>query len=1185
MRDATFFFAREAEARPQPTYNRENHVPAQLAKSSQPIAGYTLQERLGAGGYGEVWSAEAPGGLTKALKFVYGYLDEDRATREMKALNRIKEVRHPFLLSLERIEIVDGQLIIVTELADASLKDRFDECKKEGLPGIPRDELLAHIRDAADALDYMSDNASLQHLDVKPENLLLVGGRVKVADFGLVKRLQDVTESLMGGLTPLYAAPEVFDGRPSLFSDQYSLAIVFQEMLTGELPFPGTTPAQLATQHLHSKPRLTALSQSDRDTLYRALSKEAGDRFASCREMVEDLCRQTASVEEESIESNRSSEASSNSQSAGQATSSVEPQKTSFKSSSRRKARGPALPQHDSAPRTWNASPVEIDLTQHKLRPTLVLGLGGTAARVMQKLRLRLRDAFDKYASIPSMRMLLIDTDSRALTHATQGEGGVALDPNETMALPLRRPQDYRNSSSKLTRSISRRWLYNVPKSRQTEGMRPLGRLALLDHGSQFMERLHQEIQALMQPDNIKRSEEITGEQFDAQVPHIVVVSSISGGSGSGMLIDAGYAIRHVLADMGLPDSDITGLLSHATGRNPTANDLSNSSAYSCLSELAHFTRPDSYYPGEACCGLSPSAPGKGPFEDTYLVHLGDELSEAQFDERVDELAEYLYLDVATSCGTLFDKCRTSDRNEPKNDAVRGKIRTFGLCQIGLSQEELVATATESLCKRIVRCWLGEPIDENEMVTTPTSTTNPFNLSRTKSQQPVGAEVDEQANAQATELGISFDAINETTHRLVHDQLASQLGDTLKQILAEVAADTELANLYATVISALDEVLGVRDDDGELRNATVTALPEEIRSQVDVRAKDLGESAEHWIIALVDKSKYHLLGAQRAARWFENHTQSLREASLTMDQRLDEEITTMSQSLIAMGVPDNAGGKSRKNAPTKVFNPVEVEEHFTRYLQLQLARLGSHAARQLMSALKDRMSQTLEKLQQVRCELAAVLSIFSSTTSPDRASANGDGTPSASDVSHAVVERIQSYLPKLAKELDEQFRQDLLGDGRGLAEVLQGDFNIQNSLPEPLSRAARGVIMNARKSENIIDLLLPADEDPEQSINRLCHCFKAANPRLAACGGGKRLLLAVPRGASYEGLQKVLEQGLDESVSVAFNNVGDVVLCCELGQISPEQIGARLVDERPDYAELAARLHTRNDVNWSPWAR
>ena len=185
--------------------------------------------------------------IERLFEFVYGLFDDDRATCEMRSLNRIKAVRHPFPLSLERIEIVDGQLVIITELADASLKDRYDECRSSGLTGIPRDELVGYLRDAADALDFMSERHSLQHLDIKPENLLILAGRIKVADFGLVKEVRDKSMSLMGGLTPIYAAPEVFEGSPSLHSDQYSLAIVYCEMLTGTLPFPGRTAAQLAT--------------------------------------------------------------------------------------------------------------------------------------------------------------------------------------------------------------------------------------------------------------------------------------------------------------------------------------------------------------------------------------------------------------------------------------------------------------------------------------------------------------------------------------------------------------------------------------------------------------------------------------------------------------------------------------------------------------------------------------------------------------------------------------------------------------------------------------------------------------------------------------------------------------------------------------------------------------------------
>ncbi|MCA9211482.1 MAG: protein kinase, partial [Planctomycetales bacterium] len=200
----------------------------------QEVLGYKLRKRIGQGGYGEVWSAEAPGGILKAVKLVYGFHDEDRAIREQKSLARVKDLRHPFLLSLERIEVCYGRLIVVTELADMSLKDRFEDYRRKGNSGIPRNELLGYLKDAADALDYMHDAWSLQHLDVKPENFLIVGGHVKVADFGLVKELEDVQQSFMGGLTPLYASPELFDGTPTRFSDQYSLAIVYHEMLTGD---------------------------------------------------------------------------------------------------------------------------------------------------------------------------------------------------------------------------------------------------------------------------------------------------------------------------------------------------------------------------------------------------------------------------------------------------------------------------------------------------------------------------------------------------------------------------------------------------------------------------------------------------------------------------------------------------------------------------------------------------------------------------------------------------------------------------------------------------------------------------------------------------------------------------------------------------------------------------------------
>src|SRR6516164_3505687 len=270
-----------------------------IESHAEPIPGYRLIERLGGGGFGEVWKAEAPGGLHKAIKFVFGDLasaddGSQRAEQELKALSRVTTVRHPYILSLERYDIIDGQLIIVMELAERNLWDRFKECRAQGLPGIPRDELLGYMEETAEALDLMNSTYQLQHLDIKPQNLFLMFQHVKVADFGLVKDLEGMAASVTGGVTPVYAAPETFDGWVSRFSDQYSLAIVYQELLTGLRPFAGNNVRQLVLQHLQGTPNLASLPAADQPLIARALAKSPDERHPTCIEMVRALAATSA---------------------------------------------------------------------------------------------------------------------------------------------------------------------------------------------------------------------------------------------------------------------------------------------------------------------------------------------------------------------------------------------------------------------------------------------------------------------------------------------------------------------------------------------------------------------------------------------------------------------------------------------------------------------------------------------------------------------------------------------------------------------------------------------------------------------------------------------------------------------------------------------------------------------------
>ncbi len=282
--------------------NTEKTAAESKAIGDEPLPGYRLIEPLGSGGFGEVWKCEAPGGLLKAIKFVQSANmslhapdagKNNSAILEFQAIQRIKDVRHPFLLSLDRVEVLNGELLLVMELADQNLADRFAECRTAGQTGIGRDELLGYLTEAAEALDVMNIKHGLQHLDIKPANLFVVGNHLKVADFGLVNSLEELPADgppkHLGGLTPLYVAPEMLRGKMSRHSDQYSLAIVYQELLTGTLPFAGQNARKIMLAHLMEEPDLSALSDADRPLVRRALAKDPDRRFPSCLHFVQAL--------------------------------------------------------------------------------------------------------------------------------------------------------------------------------------------------------------------------------------------------------------------------------------------------------------------------------------------------------------------------------------------------------------------------------------------------------------------------------------------------------------------------------------------------------------------------------------------------------------------------------------------------------------------------------------------------------------------------------------------------------------------------------------------------------------------------------------------------------------------------------------------------------------------------------
>ncbi|MDH4339076.1 MAG: Stk1 family PASTA domain-containing Ser/Thr kinase [Thermoleophilia bacterium] len=256
---------------------------------------YRISRKLGGGGMADVYLAEDQElGRRVAIKMLHARYanDEQFVERFRREATHAAGLSHPNIVSIFDRGEADGSYFIVMEYVEGrTLKELI---RSRGDCPVP--VAIAYTRQILAGLRYAHRNGVI-HRDIKPHNVIVdPEGVIKVTDFGIARAgVSQMTEegAIIG--TAQYLSPEQARGAPvDQTSDLYSTGIVLFELLTGEVPFTGDSPVEIAMKHLSEVPPIPSELRPDVPddldlVVVRALAKEPADRYKSAAAMDADL--------------------------------------------------------------------------------------------------------------------------------------------------------------------------------------------------------------------------------------------------------------------------------------------------------------------------------------------------------------------------------------------------------------------------------------------------------------------------------------------------------------------------------------------------------------------------------------------------------------------------------------------------------------------------------------------------------------------------------------------------------------------------------------------------------------------------------------------------------------------------------------------------------------------------------
>jgi hypothetical protein len=565
----------------------------------------------------------------------------------------------------------------------------------------------------------------------------------------------------------------------------------------------------------------------------------------------------------------------------------------------------------------------------------------------------------------------------------------------------------------------------------------------------------------------------------------------------------------------------------HATGGDARFSELARVNAFSWLTEFQHFQQPDVSYPGDSSCGFPAHALGVTPFDNTYLVHLGDHLDSTEFDAATRSVAEYLRLNTITSAKAFFEACRkTTDESAAGPDEAsqdRAGLRSFGIFRRSAAASGASEGLAHLLSKHVIAGWQGDALPA---------------ASASIPNEPPGA-------ALVRRLRLDADGIFANVRALLELQLGTDAASFVSSWLAQPSDNLPAGSAnFARRIDPIFCETTADDHDGVPR-----LLGKPVKAIVAPFDEKLQAEMRRWIIGRLDVRQERLAGARQAIDWLNTQLTNT-DSQLRILERTSATKIAEINSPPAAGAPQAA-----------TISPVN-------YFGVRLDQLAARAAAQTVRLLSSDVKALSDELTALSREIAQM-----------GQAGNTVGFDSQTPANDKLLTWIRPRLAKLADEVDQQLAAECLREQGLWITIMQGGRR-RAQLTAKLHDFSRQAVLRELGSVNVM-----AESDgghgtapaPDLRSN-----LSAATPALLELGGTRRVLAILPRDGGSNGPVTELLNSLGMPVSSVIGSDNSMTLCVEAAGLQVRDVAVELVQRRRDRVEFAGRVQSRTDITWTP---